>query len=72
MNVTATDKNGTILKEGDVVMHGSVGARYRVSNAFENARGETQVQIMPMTGQAWMWVSEKDIELDPEYGHKTN
>lgn len=67
MNITAIDKNGNTIKEGDIVLHGTAGARYRVLNAFENARGETLVQLMPMTGQAWMWMPEKDIELDTSY-----
>lgn len=67
MNITVQDKNGKPLKEGDVVLHGTVGAKYRVLNAHENARGETLVQLIPMTNQAWMWVNEKDIELDTAY-----
>lgn len=67
MNIAAQDKNGKLLKEGDVVLHGTVGAKYRVLNAHETARGETLVQLMPMTNQAWMWVNEKDIELDATY-----
>lgn len=67
MNITALDKNGKTLKEGDIVLHETAGARYRVLNAFENARGETLVQLMPMTGQAWMWVDEKELELDTTY-----
>lgn len=66
MNIPLVDKNGVSIKQGDIVIHGDVGARYVVLNGFEMARGETMVQIAPMTGQAWMYVKEVDITKDLE------
>jgi len=67
MNIIVTDKNGKQLALGDIVEHGNVGAKYRVTNADENARGETLIQITPLTGQAWMWVRESEITLIKKY-----
>lgn len=72
MNLIITDKNGRQLALGDIVEHGSVGATYRVTNADENARGETLVQVTPLTGQAWMWVRENEIKLIKKYEKPKN